>query len=128
MAGDKTMEARIARVRCAPFGRVEVGDRIYFKQTGGLIGAAAIVTHVRTFDDLTPAGLRQLRARWNGQILGTPEFWRGRRGCRYATLIELGDVNADVSASLASDLLTQIPRGSRSGWHVIDPAPLRRAA
>lgn len=128
LEGTKTVEARISKVRCAPFGRVEAGDAIYLKQAGGPVRACAIASCVRTHEDLTREGLRGLRREWNDRIGGPGEYWSGRVGCRYATLIELAEVNAGVADTIQSDLLSQIPRGSRSGWHVLDRRAMRRAA
>ena len=126
--GVKTVEARISKVRCAPFGRVQRGDVIYLKQTGGAVRARAIATRVRTYEELTRDGMRQLRRDWNDRICGSSEFWGGRRGCRYATLIELDQISAGIPAATQRELLCQIPRGSRSGWHVVERNAVRRAA
>ncbi len=128
LRGEKSVEARIARVRCAPFGRVERGDVIYLKQTGGPVLAFATARRVRTYRDMTPGDLRALRVEWNDRICGSSEFWAERHGCRYATLIELVDINSTVSPSLRRRLLDWVPRGSRSGWHVIERDAARRAA
>lgn len=128
LEGTKTVEARISKVRCAPFGRVEAGDTIYLKQAGGPVRATAIASCVRTHEDLTREGLRRLRREWNDRIGGPGEYWSGRAGCRYATLIELADVDTDVAVEAQRELLGQIPRGSRSGWHVLDRRAMRRAA
>ena len=126
--GSKTVEARISKVRCAPFGRVERGDTIYLKQKGGPVRALAIASGVRTYEGLSPDGLRQLRQEWNDRIGGPSAYWSGREGCRYATLIELSELTPGVSDARQRELLSQVPRGSRSGWHVLERMSGRRAA
>jgi hypothetical protein len=92
LRGEKTIEARLARTRQAPFNRVRTGDRLWLKESSGPFRASAIVERVVFHDDLTPARLRMIRARHGSAIGGAPEFWIQKRAARCATLLWLADV------------------------------------
>lgn len=52
LTGDKTIESRWLKNRSSPYGRVLAKDTIYFKQSGGLILAKAVVKKVVQYDNL----------------------------------------------------------------------------
>lgn len=92
LAGSKTVEARLHRVRCDPFERVCPGDRVYFKQAGGPFRASARVRHVVCRAGLDPAGVRALRREFGPNVRAPREFWDAKRSARFATLIWLDAV------------------------------------
>ena len=42
LSGQKTVESRLAKVRCPPFEQVVAGERLFFKASGGPFMAPAI--------------------------------------------------------------------------------------
>ncbi len=54
LSGDKTIESRWLKNRSAPYGKVTIGDTVYFKDSGGLVRAKATVYKVVQFNNLTP--------------------------------------------------------------------------
>jgi hypothetical protein len=90
--GRKTIECRLTRQPRPPFGCIVPGQRVFFKRSAGPFFAAAIVDRLWTTDNLTPAGVDDLRKRFNDRIGGRADYWQARRNCRYATLIWLRDV------------------------------------
>ena len=92
LEGRKTMESRLSKTRREPFGCVAPGDLVLFKASGGPYRAKAIVSHVESLSDLTPACVRALRARVNPLVLGAPAYWHAKRDARYATLMTLEGV------------------------------------
>lgn len=92
LAGRKRVESRLALTRREPFGRVNAGDTILFKARGGPYSAAATVTRVETFEDLTPDRVRALAKRFEPLVRGGRAYWESRRAARYATLMWLGEV------------------------------------
>ncbi len=90
--GTKTIESRLLRTRSAPFGRVEPGQRIFFKQSGGAYRAMASVERVEQHESLTPTAIDRLRKAHNNRICAPNEFWQSRIEARYAVLISIEEV------------------------------------
>jgi len=94
VSGQKQIECRILRRRLVPFGVVDVGDRIWFKQRCGPILATAKAARVRW---QTLHGHRQfesIRRRYGRQICAEPGFWPAENGVWYVGLIWLTEVEA----------------------------------
>lgn len=49
----KTIESRFTKNRCAPFGKVNAGDIVYLKESGGSVKGMFRVAKVETFENLT---------------------------------------------------------------------------
>ena len=110
--GSKTIEARLARVRCAPYEKIKTGDRIYIKQSSGPYRARARVEKVRFFDGLTPVRVRAIRKQYNGAIGGPESYWQSKRDARVATLVWLGEVKPITRGP-------RIPKMHGRGWLVL---------
>lgn len=120
--GTKVVESRLSMTRCAPFGRVEPGDVIHFKETGGAFGAVATVAGVMTFEDLRPSDVRMLSRRYGTQVAAAAEYWEERADAKYATFVWLTDVREShaVPAGFAPT------PGARAAWYVLDHAKSAR--
>lgn len=116
--GSKTIEARLARVRCAPYEKIQPGDRIYIKQSSGPYRASAIATKVRYFDELTPSKVRAIRKQYNGAIGGRESYWANKRDARVATLLWLGEVKPVT-------LGPRIPKMHGRAWLVLERSAKR---
>ncbi|MEM8737392.1 MAG: hypothetical protein AAGG38_02800 [Planctomycetota bacterium] len=92
LAGQKTVESRLAKVRCPPFGAVTAGERLFFKASGGSFMATALADEVHDHAHQTPTQLDALRTRWNPAVCGTDEYWNQRRDRPFATFIRLRGV------------------------------------
>lgn len=114
--GSKTVESRLSATRSAPFGRVQPGDTIYFKETGGAFRATAVVAGVMSFEDLRPADVRTLARRYGPRIGADAAYWESREDAKYATFLTLRDVSA---ANAAPSGFVATP-GARSAWYVLD--------
>ncbi|NOG54360.1 MAG: hypothetical protein HND57_08530 [Planctomycetes bacterium] len=89
LTGAKRIESRITHTARAPFDRIDVGERIYFKASAGPFRATALVDHVICVRDLTPHRIRKLRSDYNHAIGGRDEYWKSKRNAKFATLIWL---------------------------------------
>lgn len=89
LAGEKTAESRLSRVRCEPFAAIRVGERIYFKERGGAVRATAIVEWAEFREGLTPARITGLKREFNDRVLGSDEYWAAKRTARFATFAGL---------------------------------------
>ena len=78
-SGEKKIESRWSKNRIAPWGRVKRGDRIYFKNSGGLVVAMATAEKVMQFERKDFDNAREL--------FSAPDEWA--RGKNYCVLIWL---------------------------------------
>lgn len=92
LAGTKTIESRLTKTAQPPHGKVEPGERLFIKASGGPFMATAIAGDVQTYTDLTPTDLRRMRKRFNKKIGGDDAYWEMKRESRFATLIDLHTV------------------------------------
>jgi hypothetical protein len=108
MDGTKTIEARFSRVRCAPYGNLAEGDIIAVKQSGGMVTAAFLAGHVRSYQ-LTPQRISQLRDKYADQICASDDlFWQQREDCAYATLTDVTHIQPLPGLAF--------PKKDRRGW------------
>ncbi|MEM9419022.1 MAG: ASCH domain-containing protein [Planctomycetota bacterium] len=89
LAGQKTVESRLSKVRCAPFESVTPGERLFFKASGGPFMATAVAGMVHDYADQTPEQIDDLCAQWNPAVCGPLDYWRDRRDRHFATMIRL---------------------------------------
>lgn len=114
VSGIKTVEARLSLTRQPPYGRVCVGDTLWFKASGGPFRARATAARIQHWQGLRPALIAQLRKEHNAAIRGTPEFWAAKRRSRFATLIWLRNV-----AAIDEGPAYRHTPGGRA-WYVLD--------
>jgi ASC-1-like (ASCH) protein len=106
--GRKTVESRFGVHRCAPFYRVQQGDLIFLKRSGGPVVGMALAGEA-TFYELNRVTLDDIRERFADRICAEDdEFWEARAEKRFATLIEIDEVTP--IATLAID------KRDRRGW------------
>ena len=55
ISGEKTIESRWYKNKVAPWGRVSIGDCLFFKDSGGLVGVKAVVNIVEQIEILDNA-------------------------------------------------------------------------
>jgi len=100
--GHKTVESRLTRTARAPFGRIQPGQRIYFKASCGPMMATAVAGAVRAFENLSPDRIDRLRKRWNKRVCGNEDYWQSKQHSRFATFVSLNRVEAiEVGPQLA---------------------------
>ena len=90
--GTKTVESRLLKGKSPPFGRVEPGDVLFFKQSSGPVRAIAIAGAVKSFKNLTPTKIAEIKSKYNKYILGSDEYWAGKADCAYCVLIRIESV------------------------------------
>lgn len=118
--GRKTIESRLTKTMQPPHGKVESGERLFLKASGGPFMATAIAGKVQSFEDLQAKDLKQLRKRYNKRICGDDAYWQMKQESRFATLIELKQVEPiDVGPKYSVAYM--------KAWYVLDDAlsPLR---
>jgi hypothetical protein len=110
LSGEKTVESRFSRNRCAPYGDVDDGDIILLKEVAGPIRGIALARKAWCYD-LSSEPLERIRSRFGAQICGDEEFWKSREDALYATLIEL-----DETAAIAP---LRCDKRDRRGWVLV---------
>lgn len=88
LSGQKAIESRFSRNRCAPYGEIGDGDIILMKEVAGPICGLALARRTWCYD-LAIEPIDRIRLRFGAGIGATDEFWASRVGALYATLIEL---------------------------------------
>lgn len=91
LSGKKTMIIRGAAGRKLPYGRVEVGDELYFinNNAEGEVRAKAIVTSVFNSDQMTTDESKTLVSKHQNKLQLTDQQIKRWAGKRYLVLIEI---------------------------------------
>ena len=92
LAGTKTVESRLSKVRCAPHGQVVPGERLFMKVSGGPFLATAIAGPVLDLEDQTPGDIDRLSREWNDRVGGDAAYWESKRASPFVTMVELTHV------------------------------------
>ena len=90
--GRKSVESRFTKTRCAPFGRISIGDKLFLKQSSGAVCARATVSKVKEFTNLTEEKVNKLKKQYNHLICGVEGYWQEKRECGFGVLVWLKDV------------------------------------
>lgn len=60
LSGEKKIESRWYLTKHAPWGRIQAGDIVYFKNSGEPVTLKATVNRVLQFENLTPAKIHEI--------------------------------------------------------------------
>jgi ASC-1-like (ASCH) protein len=94
LSGRKRIESRFRRTRRSPFGKVRPGDKLFLKESAGLVCGMATVAAVKNFENLTPKRIIELKEQYNHPIKGGDEYWQSKADCKFGFLVWLRDVRA----------------------------------
>lgn len=64
LTGKKTVESRWSKNKIAPWNKIKIGEKVYFKNAGGPVIAVAEVEKVLQFDNLNPKKIRDILNKW----------------------------------------------------------------
>lgn len=121
LTGEKTIESRWYKNRACPWGKIAVGDEIYFKDSGGPVRLRARVREVRQFDGLTSDKVHELLNQYGrADGLGTMSadyepYYQRFRAKNYCLLIFLEAVEKVVPFAIDKKGF-----GSQAAWLVVD--------
>ena len=118
LEGDKTIESRFSKVKCAPFRKVHEGDVVFMKESGGFVKGQFTVAKVQTFQDMTTWQTTDIFQRYRNEIFvsysprypSLPEKWLESK---YATLIHIAD-------PVAFHTPFAFPKRDRRAWVVLE--------
>ena len=90
--GEKTVESRFSRRRCAPYNVVVAGDVLILKrQSGPVLGLCRVAQ--AWFYELDPRSWKMIREDFTAALRAEdPEFWRDREGASFATLMSIDQI------------------------------------
>lgn len=93
LTGQKKIESRWGVNKCAPWGKVKVGDMIYFKNSGEPVSAVSQVSKVLKFEKLNKIKVKEILEKY-GEAVGIPvsnleDFIKWAEKKHYCTLIYL---------------------------------------
>ncbi len=107
LSGEKTIESRFSRNRCAPYGEINGGDIILLKEVAGPIRGISLARRAWYYD-LSAEPIGRIRDQFGDNICADDTFWASRADALYATLIEL-----DETAPLKA---VRCDKRDRRGW------------
>jgi len=91
--GTKKIESRWGKNKSAPFGKVNAGNTVYFKNSGEPVIAKAEVEKVKTFVDIKPKKVREILEEYGGDdgiaVSNLENIIEWAKEKRYCTLIYL---------------------------------------
>lgn len=91
--GRKKIESRWGINKCAPWGKVKVGDRVYFKNSGEPVTCVSQVLKIKEFENLNLQKIREIFNKYGGDAgisadnIENIVKWAEKK--RYCTLIYL---------------------------------------
>jgi len=95
LTGEKTVESRWYLNRYRPWGQIEEGDIVYFKDSGGPVTVKAEIARVEQYANLDENKRKEILARYSHQDLGTteiiPEILEYTKDKRYCIIVHLKD-------------------------------------
>lgn len=100
ISGTKTIESRITKNKCIPYGKVEKDDLVLLKQTGGPVLAVFSVNKVYSYETRF-FSLDEIRKTYQKQLYIHDDWWERKKDAGYATLLEIREIAALKPISLS---------------------------
>ncbi len=112
LEGSKTIETRFSKVKCSPYKKVQEGDYILFKRSGGKVVAVSKVSSV-SYYEINETGIDFIKEKFGKAICpANKSFWKERSKARYATLISI-----DKPETLKP---FEVKKRDRRGWVTLE--------
>jgi len=119
LSGKKTIESRWYVSKRAPWGKIAVGDKIYFKDASAPVSAVASVSKVISFTHLSPNKVRRIVDAYGIEIgvekEMASEFIESLKGKKYCLLIFL-----ENPQKITPFNIDKTGFGLMSAWIVVD--------
>lgn len=117
LGGEKTIESRFSFNKIVPFKKVNEGEIIILKKSGGPIVALFEAGTVRFFEfcNRKETSISSIKEKYNDRLQIEDEFWNTKISSKYATLI-------DVQNLLRIDPIS-IKFRNRQSWILLGQAP-----
>lgn len=94
--GEKKIESRFSINQVAPFKRIQKGDIVILKSSGGPVSGLFIAGEINFYSNLSKSKLKEIEKDFGKKICAhyDANFWVSRSDTRYVTLIEVGKIKA----------------------------------
>jgi hypothetical protein len=92
LSGRKTIEARLTKAKTTAFGRVEAGDKLFLKASGGPVCATATAADVKCYPNLIPETVVEINRQYGAEIGGDDAVWNELIDRKCGFLVWLADV------------------------------------
>jgi len=104
LSGEKTIESRFSQNKIIPFGKIKTDDKVIMKKSGGLVygeftaGKITFLSEVFAFfnsQEIKIEGDLSIAKKFSKEICSNADkdFWQKRKLAKYATLIEIKNLN-----------------------------------
>ena len=119
LSGQKQIESRWYKTKHLPWGKITVGDTVYFKNSGEPISLQSTVKNILSFDNLTPTKIKNILVKYY-QLIGIDSsqfnyFFDLFKNKKYCLLIFL--TNPKIIPSFE---INKTGFGSMSAWITVD--------
>jgi len=94
LSGEKTIESRLTKRKTAAFGRVQAGDKLFLKASGGPVCATATTAAVKYYPILTRSQIVEIKQQYGREIGGSDAVWETLMDRKCGFLVWLSDVRA----------------------------------
>ncbi len=111
LEGRKKIELRLTKTRHHGFGRVFTGDKLFIKESSGLVCATATVEAVKNYEYLTPEKINKIKRKYNHDIGGGDEYWQSKIDSKFGFLVWLKNVKTIAPV--------RIPKKDWRAWVVL---------
>ncbi|HBM45793.1 MAG: hypothetical protein UT05_C0002G0049 [Parcubacteria group bacterium GW2011_GWF2_38_76] len=96
LSGEKNIESRWYSMKCRPWNLIKKGEKIYFKDSGGVIRIKAEVNKVLQFDGLVSKEVQEILNKY-GKDIGiqkdqSKEFFERFKNKKYCILVFLNNI------------------------------------
>lgn len=111
--GRKTIESRFSRNKISPFAKINKGDLILLKESGGFINGFAVAGNVRFYRNLNDKSKRDIEFLYGEKICTfyDKHFWENHVDAKYATLIEIEKIKRTIPF--------RCNKSDRRGWSIV---------
>jgi ASC-1-like (ASCH) protein len=119
LAGEKQIESRWYQMRHRPWGKIEAGDMVFFKNSGEPVTVSSGVKRVLCFDNLTPDKVRKVLDKY-GKLDGIEQehfeyFYELFKNKKYCLLIFLQNVKKVIPFEINKKGF-----GAMAAWITVD--------
>ena len=113
--GSKTIESRWSLKKIVPFKKVNVGDVVYMKKTGGLVVARFRVNKVEYFEYLSIKKILEIYTKYGSQIGMIEDSVKKLYNKKYCSLFWISELERVVPFDIYKD-----GYGIMSAWICVD--------
>ncbi len=89
--GKKTIESRFSKNKIAPYEKIELGDIVLVKKSGGKVLAFFTIKEILFFD-LEETPISEIRKKYEKELCVEEAFWKQKEKSRYGTLIRIDQI------------------------------------